>query len=419
MSWWTPNSPVHDCDGIIADGAIRSGKTLPMSLAYVGWGMATFHDENFGIAGKTIGALRRNVINWLKRTLPGRGYAVRDHRGSEEPHLEIQKGRRTNRFYLFGGNNESSQDVVQGFSGAGFYFDEFPLMPESFLNQAEGRCSVDGSKLWYNGNPEGPNHYVKRNYIDKCKEKNLCHLHFLMSDNWSLSAETIARYERLYAKGSIFYRRFILGEWCAAEGRVFPFFDESPGAGYVVDSVPENYTAFLAGLDFGVSNPFAASLWGFSGGIWYAIREAYWDSKIERKQKINAEYIQDLANLCNWKGQNVAPQKLFVPPEEPGFEREIKQSGYKHLSFARAADTKILPGIQDLTTLLSTGRLKVSRNCPVTIWGLSNLLWDEKKQAQGVDMYIKGGSGSPDHICDQARYISREAARQLRQMNML
>ena len=118
------------------------------------------------------------------------------------PHLEVSKGRKSNYFHLFGGNNEKSQDPVQGFTGGGFYFDEVALMPQSFVNQAEGRCSLDVSKFWYNCNPEGPYNYVKLEYLDKLKEKNLLHLHFSMDDNLSLTAKTRARYERRWSPGS-------------------------------------------------------------------------------------------------------------------------------------------------------------------------------------------------------------------------
>ena len=73
MNWWCNGSPVKDSDGIIADGAIRSGKTVSMSLSFVLWAMASFNGQNFGMAGKTIGSFRRNVLFWLKIMLKGRG----------------------------------------------------------------------------------------------------------------------------------------------------------------------------------------------------------------------------------------------------------------------------------------------------------------------------------------------------------
>lgn len=112
LSWWIPSSPVHDKDGIIADGAIRSGKTLSMSLSYVMWGMSTFNGQSFGMCGKTIGSFRRNVLFWLKLMLKSRGYSVADHRADNL--VVVSKRNITNYFYIFGGKDERSQDLIQG-----------------------------------------------------------------------------------------------------------------------------------------------------------------------------------------------------------------------------------------------------------------------------------------------------------------
>lgn len=145
LNWWTEESPVKDCDGIIADGAIRSGKTVSMSLSFVLWAMSSFQGQNFAMCGKTIGSFRRNVLFWLKLMLKSRGYRVSDHRADNL--VVISKGDVENYFYIFGGKDERSQDLIQGITLAGVFFDEVALMPESFVNQATGRCSVDGSKF--------------------------------------------------------------------------------------------------------------------------------------------------------------------------------------------------------------------------------------------------------------------------------
>lgn len=148
LTWWLSDSPVKDYDGIIADGAIRSGKTVCMSLSFVFWAMKSFNGQNFAMCGKTIGSFRRNVLFWLKLMLRSRGYSVTDHRADNL--VEISRGQVTNYFYIFGGKDERSQDLIQGITLAGLFCDEVALMPESFVNQATGRCSVTGSKYWLN-----------------------------------------------------------------------------------------------------------------------------------------------------------------------------------------------------------------------------------------------------------------------------
>jgi len=205
----------------------------------------------------------------------------------------------------------------------------------------------------------------------------------------------------------------------AAEGRVFPFFDEDPAVGYVVKELPSNFTMYLLGIDYGISNPFVAQLWGLSGGVWYCIKDFEWDSAKRQKQKTNPEYIEDLARLCYVGDRRIAPDQVLIPPEEPGFQRELMQCAYPELHRSRDADNSILPGIEDLTTLLSLGKFKIFHKCESTIYGLSNLLWDEKKQKQGIDMFLKGGSGAPDHAADCSRYIGRRAKHVLARMGLI
>lgn len=112
LTWWKHNSPVKEYDGIICDGSIRAGKTVSMALSYVMWAMESFEGENFGMCGKTIGSHRRNVITPLKKMLKSRGYKVKDHRS--ENMLTITKDGVTNFFYIFGGKDEASQDLIQG-----------------------------------------------------------------------------------------------------------------------------------------------------------------------------------------------------------------------------------------------------------------------------------------------------------------
>lgn len=233
--------PYADCDGVVADGAIRSGKTVCMSLSFVTWAMTTFDQMNFAMCGKTIGAFRRNVLTTLKLMLPSRGYSVQDLRSDNM--LIISKGGRTNYFYLFGGKDERSQDLIQGITLAGVFFDEVALMPESFVSQATGRCSVDGSKFWFNCNPGNPGHWFKKEWLDKSTGyltqeqiweaqekgeslKNILYLHFKMDDNLSLTEKTKERYRSMYS--GVFKDRYIKGLWVAAEGAIYRIFTENP-----------------------------------------------------------------------------------------------------------------------------------------------------------------------------------------------
>ena len=112
LNWWTEGSPVNDAFMLIADGAIRSGKTVSMSLSFVLFVMNTFNQQNAAMAGKSVGSFRRNVLVTLKQMLMALDYEIIEHRS--ENYLEIIKGDVTNYFYVFGGRDESSQDLIQG-----------------------------------------------------------------------------------------------------------------------------------------------------------------------------------------------------------------------------------------------------------------------------------------------------------------
>lgn len=244
LTWWCPDSPVKNYNGVIADGSIRSGKTLCMSLAFVIWAMACFDGQNFAICGKTIGSLRRNVLFWLRLMLRSRGYSVQDHRADNC--LIVRRGEVINYFYCFGGKDERSQDLIQGITLAGAMFDEVALMPESFVNQATARCSVKGSKWWFSCNPEGPQHWFYINWITKCRSKGLLYLHFTMGDNLSLDPEIRARYERQYT--GVFYDRFILGLWVVAQGAIYRVFTDHKSR-YYTDRPDFDFVQI--GVDFG------------------------------------------------------------------------------------------------------------------------------------------------------------------------
>lgn len=107
LNWWCRSSPVRDYNGIIADGAIRSGKSVAMSLGFVIWAMSEFSACNFAMCGKTIGSFRRNVLFWLKLMLRSRGYSVSEQR--TENLVIVRRGDTENYFYVFGGKDERSQ----------------------------------------------------------------------------------------------------------------------------------------------------------------------------------------------------------------------------------------------------------------------------------------------------------------------
>lgn len=396
LTWWLSNSPVHNQDGIIADGAIRSGKTLCMSLSFVMWAMECFDGQNFAMCGKTIGSFRRNVLFWLKLMLRSRGYKVEDHRADNL--VVVTREGKANYFYVFGGKDERSQDLIQGITLAGVFFDEVALMPESFVNQATGRCSVDGSKFWFNCNPDGPYHWFKTNWIDRAEEKKLVYLHFTMEDNLSLTERIKDRYRSMYS--GVFYKRYILGLWAVAEGVIFDMFD---AAKHVVKESPESIGSRYVSIDYGTQNATVFLLWEKNlQGKWICSKEYYYSGRDESSQKTDSEYADDLEEFT--KGLDI--ERVIVDPAAASFIAELKKRGFR----IKKAKNDVLDGIRFVGNMLNLCVLLFSENCKETIKEFNSYIWDDKALERGEDKPIK----QHDHCMDAVRYFAYTVVRRER-----
>ncbi|MDA2549701.1 MULTISPECIES: PBSX family phage terminase large subunit [Bacillus cereus group] len=386
LTWWRKDSPVKDHDGIICDGSIRAGKTVSMALSYVMWGTETFNGENLGMAGKTIGSLRRNVITPLKKMLKSRKYKVKDH--LSENMLTISKDGHTNHFYIFGGKDESSQELIQGITLAGMFFDEVALMPQSFVNQATGRCSIEGSKYWFNCNPAGPYHWFKLEWIDNKEDKNLLHIHFTMDDNLSLSEKVKQRYYRMYS--GVFFQRFILGLWVLAEGIVYDMFNKEK---HVVKTVEREYEKYYVSCDYGTQNPMTYGLWGLCKGIWYKTKEYHYDGRKNSRQKTDDEYLDDLKEFVG----DISIRGIIVDPSAASFIALLKKNRFKVLK----AKNEVIDGIRNVARLLNEEKIKYNDCCKETFREYASYTWDEKATARGEDKPNKEN----DHQMDGDRYF--------------
>lgn len=391
LNWWCETSPVKNYDGIIADGAIRSGKTVSMSLSFVLWAMSSFNGQNFAMCGKTIGSFRRNVLFWLKLMLKARGYHVEDHRADNL--VVIAREDTENYFYIFGGKDERSQDLIQGITLAGVFFDEVALMPESFVNQATGRCSVDGSKFWFNCNPDGPYHWFKINWIDKRKEKKILYLHFTMDDNLSLSEKVKARYRSMYS--GVFYKRYIQGLWCMAEGIIYDMFGPERHVKPILNFCHKLIDGGrYVSVDYGTQNATVFLLWNKGiDGIWYCIREYYYSGRDKGKQKTDSEYADDLEEWL----EETKIKALIVDPSAASFIAELRKRGYKVIK----AKNDVEDGIRVVGTKLNQDKIVFAASCDGTIKEFGSYIWDAKAAEHGEDKPIK----AHDHAMDAVRYF--------------
>ena len=388
LTWWRPGSPDRERQAIICDGAVRSGKTLCTGLSFFCWAMSSFQDRNFALCGRTIQSVRRNLLSELLPLLEGMGF--RCVQKTSQNVLQVRLGGRRNRFYLFGGKDESSAALIQGITLAGALLDEVALMPRSFVEQTAARCSVTGSRLWFSCNPESPAHWFYQEWVCKAEEKNALRLQFTMEDNPGLSPEVRARYANTFQ--GTFYRRFVLGEWVAAEGLVYDFFDES-----FVKAVPEGpFEQWYISCDYGTSNPTSMGLWGKKNGVWYRTAEYYYDARAARRQKTDEEYADDLARLAG----NRPLRAVVADPSAASFCETLRRRGWR----VKKADNQVLSGIRLTARLLKSGKLVICQGCDDAVQEFSLYRWDEK--SQGQDQVRK----EHDHAMDEIRYFAATVA---------
>lgn len=380
MTWWNRPS-FQDCDAIICDGAVRSGKTVCMADGFLLWSMSKFTGQNFAICGKTIESLRRNVILNLQDWMGGI-FEIQERRAENK--LIVTHNGKTNTYFLFGGRDESSYMLIQGMTLAGVLLDEVALMPRSFVEQALARCSISGSKFWFNCNPEGPEHWFYKEWVLKHKERKALHLHFTMADNLALDNDVRERYERMYS--GVFYRRYILGEWCLAEGLIYEF-DKNKNT---TDDIPAGGEYYIS-CDYGTLNPFSAGLWCWDGKVATRIREYYYSGRTEQAMKTDEEYYIELDKLAG--GLDV--RYVIVDPSAASFMETIRRHGRFSV---RKARNEVLPGIRLTATLLKAGRVLIHKDCEDAIREFGLYCWDDKGE---VDKPLKIN----DHAMDDIRYF--------------
>lgn len=401
MHWWRPGLTSAENDFVIADGSIRSGKTIACIIGFLTWSQEMFSGQSFILAGKTMGALKKNVVRPMRQILEAWGWSYTYIRSGTDARIEIG----SNTYYLYGANTEASQDALQGLTAAGAYADEAALFPQSFIDQMIGRCSVDGWKVWMNCNPEGPHAYIKEEFIDKAKEKKVYRLHFMMDDNLTLSAQRKEAYKRSWSPGSVFYKRFILGLWVAADGLIYQQFADNVEQ-YLIDEnwLKENEIIYATiGVDFGgTKSAHSFTLTGFTRGYKQVVvlDEYYCKKRINPKQ-LQDDFI-DFVRRAKQKYKVVyeaycdsAEQTLIA-----GLEIACVQA-HVGIEIKNAIKGSINDRIAFYNSLIAQNRWKVMKHCKHIISAFENACYDDKKK--NMDVRLDDGLMNVDSL-DSTEY---------------
>ena len=402
IHWWRPGLRTAESNYVVADGSIRSGKTIACIIGFLTWSQEMFSGQSFILAGKTMSALKRNVVRPMQQILEAWGWPYEYIRSGSEARLEIG----SNTYYLYGANTEASQDALQGLTAAGAYLDEAALFPKSFVDQAVGRCSVDGWKLWMNCNPAGPHHYIREEYLDPelMKKKRVYHLHFTMDDNLSLSQKRKEAYKNAWPHGSVFYKRFILGKWVAADGLIYQQFADHTEQ-YLIDQkwLEEHEILYaVIGVDFGgTKSAHSFTLTGFTRGYQQVVvlDEYYCKKRINPKQ-LTSDFI-DFARRAKARYRvmeaycDSAEQTLIAGLETACVKEHVA------IDIRNAIKGPINDRIAFYNSLIAQSRWKIMSHCTHIIAAFEEAVYDEKKK--NMDVRLDDGEMNVDSL-DSTEY---------------
>jgi PBSX family phage terminase large subunit len=365
-------------------GSVRSGKTWASLFRWIDYIIHGPQEADLVILGKTIGTLERNIIKPLQELIGG---DLRFIKGAN-PYLRLW-GRR---IWILGANDERAYQKIQGPTFAGIYGDELTTWPESLWEMALSRISIEGAKVFGTTNPDGPAHWLKKNWLNRAGELDLKSWDFRLEDNPFLPVGFVENLKKQYV--GLWKKRYIDGLWCLAEGAIYDFFDE---AVHVITKLPEAQY-YIVGVDYGTGNPTCFILFGVNRAakampkVW-AIKEYYWDSRKHSRQKTDKEFSDDMRAFLG----PIAPRAIYVDPSAASFKLQLKRDGIGPLM---DADNSVLDGIRTQARMLVSGEYRVGSACRQTIDDYSNYVWNDKKAAKGEDKPIKAN----DHTKDAERY---------------
>ena len=365
----------------ILEGSVRSGKTYSSLILWALWLASRPETGKYLMVGKTMTTLKRNCLeplqamfgeNKVSYSIPGKHATIFDRSVDLE-----------------GASDARSEEKIRGVTLHGAYMDEITLAPQPFFAMLLSRLSAPGAKLFGTTNPDSPRHWLKVDYLDNPK-LDIYRRKFLLDDNTTLPSDYIENLKLEYT--GVFYRRFILGDWVAAEGAIYPMFEVIR---HVSEATPEIRMAWIA-ADIGHTNPTAFLRLGAGkdGRIW-VLDEYYHQVGISSAAKSPRQYARDMIAFA--QRMPMQPDGIIVDPAAEGFILQLREDSNLRI---KRADNAVLEGIQLVASAIDAGVLMIHPRCKHLIDELQGYAWDPKAQERGEDKPIKQN----DHACDALRY---------------
>lgn len=363
-------------------GAVRSGKTFA-SIDKLESVLKHGILGDVMIIGVNRMTIQRNVLESLYKKL-----------GFPPPASKSSEARLYGRnVYFVGANDESSVRAIQGSTLAYAYVDEATCIPQPFWKMLQSRASLQGSQIFATCNPEGPTHWLKKDFIDRSHELDLIYWTFVMDDNPSLTEDFKNNLKKEYT--GMWFKRYVLGEWAVAHGLIYDAYDHLN----LYENRTNNPQYYIAGCDYGTSNATAAVLCSVSN-TWPHIRveeEYYYDSAKKGRSKTDAELADDLTEFVKHKNLRA----FYIDPSAASLKLELRNHNLPVLD----AKNDVLPGIKITAKFIAGKNLVIHKSCSNLIDCIQSYCWDPKAADKGEDKPLK----EREHILDALRYACYSA----------
>ena len=365
-------------------GATRSGKTygdyflLPKRLLDV-----RGKDGLSVILGNTQGTIKRNIIEPMQNV-----WGADMVSSINSDNIATMFGERV---YCLGADNIKHVDRLRGSSIRYCYGDEVVTWAEEVFAMLQSRLDKEYSIFDGACNPEGPQHWFKKKLDEAGPDWYV--QHYTIDDNPFLAEKVRERMKRDYA-GTVYWGRYILGEWTQAEGMIYPMYQDA-----LIKPFDGGWREFAISCDYGTQNAFAALLWARDGDTWYVVAEYRYSGRDTGYQKTDDDYVRDMEAFAE---KNIPEHMrmgvdIIIDPSAASFIAAIKRSrlGFK----VRKADNSVEDGIRDTAVCLQRGTVRIFDNCTEMIKEFDGYVWDAKAEDKPVKVN--------DHLMDAARYFVR------------
>lgn len=293
--------------------------------------------------------------------------------------------------YCIGAENIRQVSKLRGSEIKFCYCDEVVDIHKEVFEMLKSRLSLPYSVCHAAANPSYPTHFIKE-FIDSAdRGVDIYTQKYTIYDNPFLPRSYVKALEAEY-QGTVYFARYILGEWARAEGLIYPMYQQALAKPDPSKPVADR----VLSVDYGTQNAFAALLWYKVDGVWYAVDGYYYSGRQTGLQKTDDEYLQDLEKFLETDIDSAGRLRVIIDPSAASFIALLKQTGWAKVL---KADNDVLDGIRQTATAMHRGLIKVNPDIKAWIYEVEGYVWDERQE----DRPIKEN----DHFMDATRYFVR------------